>query len=136
VSLLTTDSPPSLESEDFVAASALPLGTPNGSGCANPSATISSPQNGDTLTGAIEVQGTADIPNFAFYKFEFRAAGNTEEVWQAISAGTEPIEQDVLGSWDTSLVPAGDYDFRLVVTDTAGNAPLPCEIQVRVVPSE
>ncbi len=39
-----------------------------------------------------------------------------------------------LGFWDTTLVNPGDYGFRLVVTDTAGNAPLPCVRRVRVLP--
>lgn len=136
VSLLATQSPSAEGSQEFVAASALPQTTPDGAGCTNPNATISSPENGATLTGVVEVEGTADIPNFAFYKFEFRTVGQPDGVWQAISAGTDPVNEGVLGNWDTSLVPASDYDFRLVVTDTAGNAPLPCTIQVRVVPSE
>ena len=135
VSLLATDPVTPVSSEDFVAATSLPAVTPDGSGCANPNATITTPENGATLSGVVEIEGTADIENFAFYKFEFRPAGS-DQVWQAISAGTETVRQGVLGSWDTSLVPASDYDFRLVVTDTTGNAPLPCQIQVRVVPSE
>jgi hypothetical protein len=119
-----------------VAASPLPQSTADASGCANPEATITLPENGATLTGVVEVEGTADIANFAFYKFEFRPAAQTSSVWQAIAAGTEPVTEAVLGTWDTSLVPSGDYAFRLVVTDTAGNAPLPCVIQVRVIPSE
>jgi hypothetical protein len=86
----------------------------------------------------VSVQGTADIPNFAFYKYEYieLAAGLPAPgaVWRAISAGTEPKTDEELGAWDTTLVIPGDYAFRLVVTDTAGNAPLPCVQRVRVLP--
>ena len=118
----------------FVPATELALGTPEGVGCTNPLATLSSPAPDDTVTGTVDVKGTANIANFAFYKYEFRLA-NSADSWQAISAGTAPVVDDLLGRWDTSLVPSGDYDFRLVVTDTSGNAPLPCVIRVHVAPS-
>ena len=82
--------------------------------------------------GVVEITGTANIENFAFYKIEYLST-EPGSIWRAISAGTEPVLDDVLGTWDTSLVPTGDYRFRLVVTDTAGNAPLPCAVQIRVL---
>ncbi len=108
---------------------------PSESGCLNPRATITSPLPGEELRGRIDVQGSADIASFAFYKIEVRAdaPGTT---WQAITAGTEPVNQDVLGAWDTRLAQVGRYFLRLVVTDTAGNAPLPCGFEVMVLPPE
>lgn len=134
VSLLATSQPNETTAANEPAATDLPVGTPDAAGCANPLATLTAPSPGETVSGTIEVEGTAAIENFAFYKFEFRLA-NSNDVWQAIAAGTQPVREDVLGTWDTTLVPAADYDFRLVVTDTAGNAPLPCVIQVRVAPA-
>lgn len=137
VSLLATGNPtadPEL-AEGFAAATPIPVGSPNPAGCSNAEATLISPESEETLQGIVEIQGTADIANFAFYRYEYRAAGS-QAVWQAISAGTDPVVEGALGTWDTSLVPAGDYELRLVVTDTSGNAPQPCVVQVRVVPSE
>lgn len=122
------------EGGTFVPSTELALGTPEGVGCTNPLATLSSPAPDASLTGTVDIDGTANIANFAFYKYEFRVA-NSADPWQAISAGTTPVVDDLLGKWDTSLVPSGDYDFRLVVTDTSGNAPLPCVIRVHVAPS-
>jgi hypothetical protein len=135
VSLLATGNPAESETGEFVAASPLPVGTSDGSGCLNSQATLRTPQAGEILSEVMDIEGTADIENFAFYKYEFRPAGSDQD-WQTVSAGTVPVVDDLLGTWDTSLVPAGEYAFRLVVTDTSGNAPLPCEIQVRIVPSE
>ena len=137
VSLLGTDEPAAgaTAAEGFAQATSIPVGTPDPAGCENPEATLSNPENGERLQGVVEIQGTANIANFAFYKYEYRPVGS-EGVWQAVSAGTETVSDDVLGTWDTSLVPAGEYELRLVVTDTSGNAPQPCVIQVRVVPSE
>ncbi len=97
------------------------------------------PEDGSQLTGTVTIEGTATILNFAFYKYEYieLAAGSPAPgaVWRAISAGTIPKDDDDLGLWDTTLVIPGDYAFRLVVTDTAGNAPMPCVRRIRVLPS-
>jgi hypothetical protein len=104
-----------------------------GEGCANPLATLITPKPGETLSGVVDVSGSANIPNFAFYKLEYAnpAPGST---WRAISAGVESVTEGSLGSWDTSLLLPGDYLFRLLVTDTSGNAPMPCVIRVRILP--
>lgn len=136
VSLLASVEPDQVEEDEgFVTASPLPLGTPDSAGCANSEATITSPEPGETLRGVVEIEGTANIENFAFYKYEFRSlVGETD--WQPVSAGTAPVVEARLGSWDTSLVEPGPYALRLVVTDTAGNAPHPCEIQIHVAAPE
>lgn len=135
VSLLSTaESTPAGGASTFVSTTGVPIGTPDSSGCSNPLATLTSPKNGDTISGSVDITGTANIAGFAFYKYEFRDPRGGGG-WQAISAGTDPKTDDLLGKWDTSLVPAGDYDLRLVVTDTSGNAPLPCVIRVHVAPS-
>jgi len=104
-----------------------------GEGCANPQATLVTPKAGDTLSGGVDIFGSASILNFAFYKLEY-ADVTAGSPWRAISAGVETVTEDSLGAWDTSLLLPGDYLFRLVVTDTAGNAPLPCVIRVRILP--
>jgi len=137
VSLLATPSTPA-PLEAAPAATALPEAVIDSSGCQNPSATLTFPTDGSDLSGSVSIQGTANIPNFAFYKYEYieLAAGRPAPgaVWRAISAGTSTKTNEELGAWDTTLVIPGDYAFRLVVTDTAGNAPLPCVQRVRVLP--
>ena len=109
------------------------------SGCQNPMATITDPQDGDSVSGLVVVLGVADILNFAFYKIEYKRL-MPGEVWHPISAGTQPVcengcpVKEELGTWNTTLVTPGEYAFRLVVMDAEGNAPLPCEIQLRVLP--
>jgi hypothetical protein len=119
--------------EALVTSTPLPVTEVDSAGCANPLATILTPATGESLTGAVEITGTADISNFAFYKYEYISL-TPGSVWRAIGAGTRPWQDDVLGTWDTTLVLPGEYALRLVVTDTAGNAPQPCVIQVRVLP--
>jgi len=137
VSLLATPSTPAPESTG-APATALPEADLDASGCLNPAATLLFPEEGSELVGTVTIRGSAAIPNFAFYKYEYvpLAAGLPAPgaVWRAISAGTESRVESDLGVWDTTLVNPGDYAFRLVVTDTAGNAPLPCVRRVRVLP--
>ncbi|GMR09737.1 MAG: hypothetical protein BMS9Abin28_0557 [Anaerolineae bacterium] len=122
-----------LEPEAIRGSTSVPQRAPNGAGCLNESATITSPTSGEEVRSLVEVLGSADIPNFAFYKIEIRPS-QPNSVWQVITAGTEILSEDVLGTWDTSLVENGVYLLQLVVTDTAGNAPLPCTIEIVVLP--
>ena len=101
----------------------------NYEGCGNPLATLSAPASYERIVGTYEVQGTANIANFAFYKFEI-AGDNTGGAWVPLRVGTTPVPGGTLGSFDASAYPAGDYAFRLVVMDTAGNSPLPCVVVV------
>lgn len=124
-----------LEPEAVQGSSTDPPGTPSGAGCLNEGATISSPTSGEEIRGLVEVVGTADIPNFAFYKIEIRPS-EPSSIWQVITAGTDTLTEEMLGMWDTSLVENGVYLLQLVVTDTVGNAPLPCTIEIVVLPEE
>lgn len=100
-------------------------------GCVESTVMISSPEDGSELSGVVSITGTADIGNFAFYKYEYRAVSGGS-IWRSIFASTEPVVDDNLGAWDTRLIVPGAYLFRLVVTDTSGNAPYPCVIEVEV----
>jgi hypothetical protein len=111
-----------------------------GLGCSNQDATITSPKDGDSINGMVDILGTANILGFAFYKVEIRSFA-PGAIWQAIGAGTEPVcercnIEQLLARWDTSLVTSGEYLLRLTVMDAVGNAPLPCELRLRVLPAE
>jgi len=139
VNLLASPEPSSEEEDAFSTATPLAEGQTDQTGCQNPDATILSPQDGESINGVVDILGTANIDNFAFYTLEYRSI-TSEGTWRAIMAGTQQVcetfceEEELLGSWDTSLVTPADYALRLVVTDTSGNAPLPCEIRVSVLP--
>jgi hypothetical protein len=80
----------------------------------------------------VEVVGTANIPDFAFYKLEINGP-STEGNWQTLSAGSTPTVGGVLGSWDSSIYIPGNYNFRLVVYDASGNWPPPCVVPINIV---
>jgi len=102
------------------------------SGCNNPNATLTQPQSHQMISGSFEVMGTANIPNFAFYKFEINGVP-TRGAWVPLSVGNKPVINGLLGSFDSSPYEPGEYIFRLVVIDSAGNAQPPCEVVVTLV---
>ncbi len=139
VSLLATSAPEGASgAEQGAPPTPLTVDMVDGSGCQNPDATIISPDSGEAVRGEVELLGTANIPGFAFYKLEYHDLKEGSD-WLAISANNQPVcggcaEEEFLGLWDTSLVTPGQYAIQLVVTDTLGNAPLPCQILVQVTP--
>jgi hypothetical protein len=102
------------------------------SGCENPDATITAPTAGERIAGSFEVLGTANTPNFAFYKFEISGVGTGGE-WLSLGVGTAPIVDGRLGSFDSSAREPGEYAFRLVVLDNAGNFPPPCVLPITIL---
>jgi hypothetical protein len=109
-------------------------GQAGGQGCVPGSVAITSPKDGDTVSGVVEVKGTADIPNFGFYKYEIARPGET--IWLSLNAGEAPVKDGVLGEWITNMLPAGDYMLRLVVTDNKGQTLPACIIQVRLTETQ
>ncbi|MFQ5406987.1 MAG: hypothetical protein ACE5FI_01005, partial [Anaerolineales bacterium] len=98
-------------------------------GCQNPRATISSPLPGAVIAGQVEVVGAADIDNFAFYVLEISTLGDN---WLTVVTSNTPVNQGVLGTWDSSLQSAGNYGFRLIVYDASGAFQEPCVIPITI----
>lgn len=106
-----------------------------GEGCVPDQIMLTEPSDGTQVSGVIIIQGTADIQNFGFYKYEIARPGET--VWLTIQAGREIVRAGELGQWDTRTLAPGDYMLRLVVTDNQGETLEPCVIRVNVSnPSE
>ena len=80
--------------------------------------TITYPTDGTTVSGQVEVRGVALHPNMDFYQVRYapgpQPAGDSQ--WQdfAIVEGRQ-VENDVLGTWDTTQVPDGRYTLALAV---------------------
>ena len=104
-----------------------------GSGCTPGQIEITSPAEGQEINGIVEVVGTADIPNFGFYKFEMK--GLNEAIWQTLQAGREVKKNSQLGFWDTRRLQPGEYQLGLVVVNNQGQSSQPCIVQVRVIQS-
>ncbi len=101
-------------------------------GCQPGRIAITSPKAGSEVQGTVDIQGTVNIPNLGFYKYE--VAPINSDTWATISAGRDIRVNKSLGNWDTTAVTPGDYQLRLVVTDNQGQALPACIIPVRVMP--
>lgn len=100
------------------------------SGCILGQIMITAPEPGATVSGTVEISGTASVPNFGFFKYEVAPRGSQN--WATISAGREPKVNEVLGTWNTTSLTNGDYFLRLVITDNVGVPLEPCVIAVGV----
>jgi hypothetical protein len=101
-------------------------------GCTPGQIILTSPEAGDVIKGTVELIGTVDIPNFGFYKYEVARMGS--DTWATISADRNPVNNGLLGRWNTTALTPGDYQLRLVVTDNQGVVLPACVVPVRVVP--
>jgi len=126
--------PGTLSPENATQAALSPVtqSAPSGmSGCVPDEIIITSPEPGDVVNGIIEITGTANVPNFGFYKYEIAPLGTQN--WATISAEREPKQNETLGNWNTSSLTNGEYFLRLVITDNVGVSLEPCVIAVRVI---
>ncbi len=85
----------------------------------NVTAALTSPANGATLSGKVTIQGTASGPDFGYYKVEFKSAGDWVLV-DGTANHTPAVVNGNLATWDTTTVPDGSYDLRLLVADMSG----------------
>ena len=100
------------------------------SGCIPDQLIISYPENNSTVNDIVEVEGTVDIPDFGFYKFEI-SRGESEN-WLTIQAGDTPKVEEKLGFWDTTQLEPDNYYLRLVVIDNQGMQKEPCVVYLYV----
>jgi len=122
---------------------ATPVGTPtplptpalDTGGCKPGEVEITSPKSGDTLQGEVNIEGTALIPNFGFYKVDIAPA--SQALFLTIYASHTPVKQGKLvEKWDTATLPPGDYVLQLVVVDNAGKPLPPCRLKVHIAAPE
>lgn len=82
-------------------------------------AVISEPSSGATVQGTIQIIGSADHPTFEYYEISVSPAG--VERWQYIGDGRNSVVNGPLLTWNTAMVPDGDYTLRLRVVRFDGN---------------
>jgi tetratricopeptide (TPR) repeat protein len=79
---------------------------------------IEQPTDGANVSGPVQVLGAATREDFLFYTLEYTPVGQ-REAWVTIGEpGYEPVDYGLLGTWETGLLPAGDYLLRVKVVDT------------------
>jgi hypothetical protein len=92
--------------------------------------TITSPEEGSVLSGQVEIRGSATHPNFNSYGLLYasgaRVTGETN--WRLDNPITWNVNtmvvNDVLGTWDTTQLPNGQYVLALAVFEVGNETPM------------
>jgi len=95
---------------------------------------ITSPEDGEEVSGTIEIIGSVNIGDFGSYKYEYSTTGAVN--WVTIAAGNQLKLDESLGFWFTSDLTPGTYLLQLVPLNNLGEELTPCIITVEVVPEE
>jgi len=83
---------------------------------------IASPSENQMVRGVVPISGSALDPQFWKYEVHYAPEPNPREQWIGIGGVHEAAVQDgLLETWDTTLVPDGAYSLRLRVVDRTGN---------------
>lgn len=120
------------------AASPTPVGTiivgyPTPSDCSD-QAFLEVPAPGQVLFDSVEIIGKANVPNFAFYKFELAGPSTGGEFAPILGEKTSPvIEKGTLGLLPLFGLAPGDYTFRLAVFDNSRSLKASCSVRVNII---
>lgn len=89
--------------------------------CSGGNAAILAPQSGATVTGIVQIEGTASLGSeFQYYKLEVAPVG-TEAWGTLVGEAREQVVNGQLGVWDSASATDGAYTIRLRVVDPTGN---------------
>jgi thermitase len=83
-----------------------------------PTTEITSPAEGATVSGDLQIYGTASDAVFSYYLLEYRKS--SEAGFIHISSSGTAVTSGKLGTWNTTGL-AGNYVLRLSARDQAGN---------------
>lgn len=104
--------------------------------CPDPNVQITAPRNGLTFSGPFQIFGTANIPNFAFYKFDISGPATN---FQFRTTGDDVVRTPVGDGYLYEIDPIGllqspgEYRLSLVAVDNVGNEAPHCTITVFIV---
>ena len=83
-------------------------------------AVITSPQSLSSVQGSVSITGSASHPQFQRYELYYTVEPG--ENWVFIGdAKTTPVANGLLGTWETTSLPDGNYSLRLRVVRQDGN---------------
>ncbi len=106
------------------------LAVPDTEGCKPGIIEWLSPKPNESISDTVELKGTINVPNLGFYKYEYSQSGSKD--WTTLAAGNTPLVNGTIGFWNTSQLPNGDYQLRLVVADNQNQVLPACIVRVRI----
>ena len=102
--------------------------------CPDPRAVIFSPGANATISGTVEIFGTAQHENFQYYKLEYEPGANIDPAaeFAFLTDVNQPVAEGLLATVNTAVFDNGPYTLRLTVVDRTGNFPPPCTVTVQI----
>ena len=82
---------------------------------------ITSPAPGASVSGDVQIVGTAVIDPFQKYELHYKMEPSGDDAYIYFFGGTTPVMNGVLGTWQAGGLPAGVYSLRLRVVKNDGN---------------
>lgn len=98
--------------------------------CTSQNSIITSPLSESTVSGLVEIRGTAARPNMTYWKLEYRS--DSVQTYTQLYRSESPVTDSVLSLWSTKTVPNGIYWLQITVVDNTGNFGIPCQVRVNV----
>ena len=97
--------------------------------CKDARASITQPRNDSVVSQRISVYGSAQADNFDYAQIQY---SNDQKNWSnAAIRLTTPVPSGLVGIWDASALPDGDYWLRVLVVDKSSNSQSnPCTVHV------
>ncbi|MEX1020945.1 MAG: hypothetical protein WDZ49_14880 [Litorilinea sp.] len=100
--------------------------------CPDSRSVILRPGNNESVSGVINVIGTATHESFQFFKVEFAPGVNAADGFGYLDGGSSPVISNFLISVDTLALGNGPWTLRLEVVDQTGNYIPRCQVTVYV----
>ena len=98
--------------------------------CPDLSTVITSPLDGETVSGYVAINGTAMQQEFKFYKIEL--AKSLSAKFSYLASEEIAVQNGELALWNSEQVPDGEYKLRVTVVQPDGNYPPPCDVNITV----
>jgi hypothetical protein len=78
-------------------------------------AQITSPTEGQAISGLVTISGSADHPDFDRWELAYGPDPNPSDAWQPFAEGKQPVLNGTIGTWNTGVIADGGYMLRLRV---------------------
>lgn len=114
-----------------------PVGTivpnaPPARGCDTPDSMLQIPANGMRVFEPITVVGTANSPDFAFFRFEI-SGPQTGNSFAILEEKTQPVvEIGEMGQFVPAFYEPGEYQFQVTVFDTTNMLRASCMVNIYI----
>jgi hypothetical protein len=84
-------------------------------------AVIDWPVTGEHIQGAVVIRGSTPASGMRSYQLAYALSSDPNQAWILIQEGTTPIQDGILAVWDTTSIPDGSYNLRLLVNQSNGD---------------